>query len=442
LARILIYSQDVIGRSMAGPGIRYFEFANALAKHHDVTLAAPNTPDIEADGFELVSYHNKRRLLVGYDFLIAQSVSPAMAYLARRGKTRIILDFYDPVMLEELEIYHHKPVELQSKRNRRALADLRLSLALADHVICATEKQRDLWLGSLMALGRITPREYTEDASLHDLVGVVPFGLQERPPEKTGDGFRKQLGIDPSDTVVLWGGGIWNWFDPLTLIKAIGEISETRSDVKLVFMGLKHPNEHIAEMEMATKAVALARELGLESKQVFFNYGWVPYAERQNHFLEADIGASTHFNHLESRFSFRTRMLDYLWAGLPIVATEGDSLADLIRTRNLGRVVPYEDPSALAAAITKLADDREARDQIAANIETVRSEYTWSQVVRPILTMVADDRGTDKRLSYRERRLILSSYRHSLQHIRQEKGLLPLVGKFGSTVYKFAFRRY
>jgi hypothetical protein len=25
--------------------------------------------------------------------------------------------------------------------------------------------------------------------------------------------------------VLLWGGGIYNWFDPLTLIRAVGEVA-------------------------------------------------------------------------------------------------------------------------------------------------------------------------------------------------------------------------
>ena len=32
--------------------------------------------------------------------------------------------------------------------------------------------------------------------------------------------------IKNSDKVVLWGGGVWNWFDPLTAIYAIEKISK------------------------------------------------------------------------------------------------------------------------------------------------------------------------------------------------------------------------
>ena len=39
---------------------------------------------------------------------------------------------------------------------------------------------------------------------------------------------------------------------------------------------------------------------------------------------------STHQPHLETEFSYRTRVVDYLWCGLPVVTTEGDALADLV----------------------------------------------------------------------------------------------------------------
>ena len=95
---------------------------------------------------------------------------------------------------------------------------------------------------------------------------------------------------------------------------------------------------------------------------MFFNEQWVAYDDRQNYLLEADIGVSTHFDHVETEFSFRTRILDYLWAGLPIVTTDGDSFADLIARTPLGLTVPPEDVDALEAALYRLLDDDELRD--------------------------------------------------------------------------------
>ena len=49
--------------------------------------------------------------------------------------------------------------------------------------------------------------------------------------------------------------------------------------------------------------------------------------------------ASPHFEALETRYAFRTRLLDHFWAGLPTIATAGDTLGDLIGERRLGRTV-------------------------------------------------------------------------------------------------------
>jgi len=136
---------------------------------------------------------------------------------------------------------------------------------------------------------------------------------------------------------------------------------------------------------MADDAVALADELGLAGTNVFFNKDWVEYGDRQNYLLEADIGVSTHLDHVETEFSFRTRLLDYLWASLPIVATSGDSLAALIETSAIGLTVPPGDVDALEDALFRLLDDEELNRSCRTAIERVVPRYQWSTVLEPLL---------------------------------------------------------
>src|SRR5699024_2870325 len=155
--------------------------------------------------------------------------------------------------------------------------------------------------------------------------------LPAHPPQRTGPGLRDTINlIDENDHVVVWAGGIYSWFDPLTLVHAIGSLSARRPDVRLVFLGMHHPNPEVTEMDIGSRTIQLADSLGLTDKHVFFNEQWVPYAERQNWLLDADCGATTHLEHVETTFAFRTRVLDYLWANLPIVTTDGDAFAELV----------------------------------------------------------------------------------------------------------------
>ena len=118
---------------------------------------------------------------------------------------------------------------------------------------------------------------------------------------------------------------------------------------------------------------------------MFFNEGWVDYDDRQNYLLEADIGVSTHLDHVETAFSFRTRILDYLWTCLPIVATGGDTFADLIESKGLGITVPPGDVAALEDALFRLLDDQAASDGCRGRLAEVMPNHTWSRVLAPLV---------------------------------------------------------
>jgi glycosyltransferase involved in cell wall biosynthesis len=314
------------------------------------------------------------------DVCVTQLVWPSVGLAARRYGVRLVVDSYDPILIEELEAHAGNSARGRRARNQRTLAKTRMSLLAADAIICANERQRDLWLGALMALDRLTPVEYAGDPSLRGLVQLVPFGLPDEPPVRNGPGLRDRLGIASDSVLLVWGGGIWNWFDPLTLIEAVHRLLPTHWDLHLAFVGVRHPNEHVPEADMAARAIALAEELGLLGTHVHVNHGWTPYDERQNYLLDADIGVSTHFDQLETRFAFRTRILDYLWAGLPIVATAGDSFAELIAARDLGAVVPPGDVDALAAALAALIEHPHLRRQAGENVRRAAEDFRWSAI--------------------------------------------------------------
>jgi glycosyltransferase involved in cell wall biosynthesis len=401
IPHLLIVSQDAIGGRMAGPPIRYWEWAGALARSLRVTLAAPSAADMEPAGFEVAVYRRAgdlRALVPSADAVLISG------YLLRRYPwlgsldRPLIVDLSHSFVLESLQSLAGAPVDEQ----REAFADrwrvLNELLGAGDFFVCNTDRQRDYWLGMLSALGRVNPDTYAGDPGLGRLIAVVPFGLPGSPPEKTRSvlkGVYKSIG--PDDRVIYWGGGIYDWLDPLTLIRAADRISRVREDVKIFFAGARHPNPHVAPMRMLDEALALSGSLGLADRVVFFN-DWVPYGERADYLLEADVGVSLHLEHLETRYAFRTRALDYLWAGLPMVCSQGDALADLVAREKLGRVVPFQDAEALAGALLDLLARPGLREELAPAFARVAGAYTWEATTRPLAEFcraprVAPDRG-------------------------------------------------
>ncbi len=389
--KVIINCLDVIGDSMAGPAIRSWEFATQLSKKYSVVVLSPNKTTLKSKDFVLKQFSQKvfEKEIAEADFLITQKIHPKTAKLANKYKTKIIIDAYDPISIEALEALSHENMRLRTSMNDIILMEQSISLKYATSIICASEKQRDFWLGALSSLNKISPSTYNQDNSLRHIIDVVPFGLSSKEPSASKDGLlRKKFGLNKNDFVILWGGGIWNWFDPLSVIKAVNLVKET-VPVKLVFMGIDHPNPDIPRMPMVKKAIELAKELDLYDKNVFFNEGWVPYDQRQEFLLGADAGISTHYDHLETRFSFRTRMLDYIWANLPIIATKGDSFAELIEEKDLGVVVDYDNEGSIAEAIKELYSNRTHYNLIKRNLLGVKEQFYWENCTLPIEHMIS-----------------------------------------------------
>ena len=90
----------------------------------------------------------------------------------------------------------------------------------------------------------------------------------------------------------------------------------------------------------------------------------------------------------ETRFAFRTRLLDYIWAGLPIVTTEGDVLADLVSERHLGRVVAVEDVEAWRQALGELLENETERATIRERVTAEQENFHWSRVTEPLVALL------------------------------------------------------
>jgi glycosyltransferase involved in cell wall biosynthesis len=396
LTNVLLISNDVIGENMAGPGIRCWEFAKALSSKFQVSLAVPNEDHAAGLGFAVYSYGQNetrlRELASAADVIVFQGfILHRYPFLAELN-VPLVVDVYDPFVLENMRIHAQETMLERERIHGSDLAVLNSQLWAGDFFLCASEKQRDFWLGMLVALNRVNPYTYDSDETLRTLIDVVPFGLPSSPPEHTKQvlkGVYKTIGRD--DKVVLWGGGIWDWFDPCTLIRAMANIVAHRQDVKLFFMGIKHPNPLIPQMQATSQAIQLSQDLGLYDRFVFFN-DWVPYEERQNYLLEADVGVSLHLDHLETRFSFRTRLLDYIWAGLPIVTTRGDAMSELVEQYHLGKVVDYGDVEQVADALLELLETPNLREVYRPGFEVVRGQFTWERAVEPLARFCAHPR--------------------------------------------------
>lgn len=393
---VLIITGDPIGKKLAGPAIRAWNMAELLSKDNAVTIVSLTGVEPIAAPFDLVTVRpGDNRAFDKWekwaDVIIFQGHAMAVFSALQTTRKILVVDIYDPMHLEQLEQGRELPPEQWNRQVSDATEVLNEQMVRGDFFLSASERQRMFWLGQLASLGRINPSNYDGDPDLDGLIAVAPFGLSSVPPLHEKAVLKGVLpGIGADDKVLLWSGGLYNWFDPQTLIRAVAKVSEKHDNVRLFFQGTKHPHPGVPEMAIVGESRALAAELGVLDSAVFFNASWVDYAERQNYLTEADAGVSTHHSHIETTFSFRTRILDYLWAELPMVVTAGDHFAELIAAEKLGLVVEAGNVEQLADALERILFDEKLIAASKRNIRRVRTDYFWEKALAPLVDFVAD----------------------------------------------------
>jgi glycosyltransferase involved in cell wall biosynthesis len=403
--RLLIISEDAVKSEMAGPAIRDWEYAHVLSRYCRVILAVPIESDLAPPDFELRHYASAEALqglVKGCDVVITSGYALKHYPFLKELSVPLVLSIPHSFVLENIQhfISNGESEEIQWRHFRDGAAVLNDQLSVGDFFVCNSERQRDYWIGMLAALGRVNPTTYADDPSLRRLVDVVSFGLPDTPPrhhKQVLKGVYKGIGAEAK--VLFWGGGLYDWLDPITLVQAMPLVLNKRSDVVVFFAATRHPSPNVVDVgPMCRRAMRLSEDLGLTDRHVYF-HDWIPYHERENYLLEADLGLSLHLDHVETRFAFRNRILDYIWAGLPMITTEGDTASELVAKHELGAVVHYKDVAGVAAAILELLEKPDLKETVSARFADLRPLYRWSHTTRVLAEFCRAPRvASDRRI--------------------------------------------
>ncbi|WP_243076983.1 glycosyltransferase [Microbacterium sp. SS28] len=383
---------------MAGPGIRFVKIAEQMATVAEVTLAVgiegSDTEYLQDRGFAIAPYQHRDELIeiVGaHDIAFCQLIDEEVVRQGAALGCRFVFDLYNALPAEAIGAERIGGFDTQPEMDdvfRGVLGFFRFCLRAGSYFVTSNERQRDLWIGYALSAEALLPGEL-RGRRPEDVIGLLPFGMEDGEPFAADHGIRGRMGIGADDIVLLWAGGIWDWFDAETPIRAVADLRRTRSDLHLVFYGTTHPNAAIGKPKSVERAEALAAELGVLGTGVHFIDGWVPADRRADYLLDADIAISAHKESFETRYAFRTRILDHFWAKLPSIVTRGDWFAEYIEEHGLGEVVEPADVEATKRAIAALS---EPARRVAAreHVVRIRDEWRWSQNTAPLKQVVAN----------------------------------------------------
>jgi len=430
--RLLIITYESLGDKMAGPGIRAWELAKALGAHGvPVTLGTPFQTQRRGWNIEICQYAweepaTLRRLIDRADAVMATGpvIARLVNVLGGPIEKPVIVDTYYVPEVEQIMLSLLRG-ELGFDPTPAFMQDLFVYLRQGDYFTCALSNQYDFWLGALMAAGRINESTLRQSYHVEHMIGIVPLGLPPEPPVRKAPQMKGVVpGIGPDDKILYWGGGIWDWTDPFTLMEALKIVNQKRSDVRAVFGALHHYEKAIVpEMRAASRLVDwIKRENWLGSKVFFLD--WVNYDQRGAYLLEADLGISLAPKTLESHFAIRSRLLDHLWTGLPGVLSSGDEMASVLASIGLAKLVEPGDVSGTADAVLAYLEDPGHRGKIASALDVYRGQYAWPNAVKALVDFMHSPRRAPDSEYARSTIGYMTPLRKEWEQLRVEKSAL------------------
>jgi glycosyltransferase involved in cell wall biosynthesis len=375
MTRIALLSSEPVRPLMAGIGIRYLEFARRLPRAGiGVVLVSPAPPEETAalGGLGEIAVRRCERgklaaLLADCDGAVAQG-QLANDLILEMPELPVAIDLYDPWLIENFA--YTETLGLDPYRNDHASWTLQMSRG--DFFLCSSEEQRSFYLGFLAALGRINPERIAADPDLASLIAPVPFGVpDELPPH------RPLLPPRAAGEKRLLFGGLYDWYDPWTLLDALAALDRPGWTLLLI----RNPNPQSTPQRLFAEVEARCRALGWWGSRVQA-LDWVPAERRYDLLRDVDLLAAPHRPSLETRLSLRTRFLDALAAGCPVVTSEGGAMSRLLAGHRAGWVAPPGDAAALARALGEALADPDSR---LAGARELAAGFHWDRVLAPLV---------------------------------------------------------
>jgi glycosyltransferase involved in cell wall biosynthesis len=306
-------------------------------------------------------------------------------------------------------------------------------LLRADRISTCSRAQKHALVGQLGMAGRLLGGN-----DGYDFVSAIPNSVDDEELELLGRIERRAR--RPKDRfVLLWSGGYNTWCDPDLLFNTLELVMAEAPQVRFVSTGGAIEGHHTASYQRFVERVASS-----PFRDRIELAGWVQTSELASHYACADAAIFVDRCSYEGMLGARTRMLDWLAAGLPIVCTRLSEISIELDDAGIVLTAPCGDALRLRDHIRSLMNDsKQALERGERGRRWVQENCLARRALEPLLEWI----GAPSRAPLGEARVDLEWRPGPIANVRQQANLVRShlaelgPGATALAVGRFAVRR-
>jgi glycosyltransferase involved in cell wall biosynthesis len=257
------------------------------------------------------------------------------------------------------------------------------ALVQGDMFSSLSARQRFALIGHLGVAGRLN-----RSTRCYEFVHSIPYGVfpATAPPLPEPR--------EHAHFVVMWCGSFNTWMDPATLAAGIVKAWQKNPHIRLLVVGGRCPGYNDVSFDQFADAIKRAN-----ASEAIRMVEWQPWGELNRLYAEADAGLSIDRPSYEAMLGSRTRLVNFLVAGKPVISTTPTELAeDLARE---GVLLPFRmgDADHLAEVLLDAAQRRQELAELGRRgRDYVLSRYHGRILGVPLMEWLANPQfAPDKR---------------------------------------------
>ncbi len=312
------------------------------------------------------------------DAIVAVDFYPALWATRLRTDAPIWMDLYgDPLTIMQVARYRVG----NDQGIGTAVQLMQRLLARGDMFSTCGLLQKHMLVGELAMAGRLNGRNFGHELVRPIYPGALPV---EWNSTATNDAAVSEPSLPVDAFVVLWCGGYNTWTDVDTLHRGL-ELAMA-GDARLHFVSVG-ASTYAGRDTVYDRFAALCQQS--RRLERYHLLGWRPWREIPYFYRLSHVGVSIDALHYETLYGTRTRLLEMLAYGLPVISSEGCELSYLISQKQVGYSFANGDAEGLAEAILSAARDPARLEALrTAALRVTQGEWSFYETTADLRSWV------------------------------------------------------